>query len=166
VVARTEAQSRSLPLQCGHDPAHGGCLLDAWNALVDELRGLPEEQRIEQVNALLNHVPYVSAVVNWHDPDHWETPFEFLARGGQCEDYAIAKFMLLAATGMSSDRMRLVVVRDRDLQLDHAVLVVFVNDKPLVLDNQITDIAAASSTNRYVPYYSINLFGWWLHKAG
>ena len=104
---------------------------------------------------------FVSAEANWGNPDHWETPFEFLARGGQCEDYAIAKYMALAASGVPENSMRLAVVRDTYRSLDHAVAIVMVDGEELVLDNQIKTITTAESDGRYVPYYSINSTGWW-----
>ncbi|MDE2229418.1 MAG: transglutaminase-like cysteine peptidase [Alphaproteobacteria bacterium] len=55
------------------------------------------------------------------------TPFEFLRRDGQCQDYAITKFLLLRELGVSNNAMPLVVLRDIRRQVDHAVLVVTVS---------------------------------------
>jgi predicted transglutaminase-like cysteine proteinase len=163
VIARTDAQREEERRVCGPSYQEVNCPINEWRAFIAELRDLPERERIERANDILNRIPYVSADTNWHDPNHWETPFEFLTRGGQCQDYAIAKFLLLAASGIPSDHLRLVIVHDREKNLDHAVTVAFVGDDALVLDNQITDVSEASKTRRYTPYYSINLTGWWLH---
>jgi predicted transglutaminase-like cysteine proteinase len=137
------------------------CVAGRWQHLVAELRALPLRARVIRANDELNRVPYVSSAINWHDPDHWETPLEFLARGGQCEDYAIAKIMVLIAAGTDPDAVRLVIVRDRDTGLDHAVAVAYVEGEAMLLDNQIKAAADASLIDRYAPYYAINEAGWW-----
>ena len=59
--------------------------------------------------------------------------------------------------------MRLVVLRDLAQAVDHAVLVVYVDGEPMVLDNQNAAVLPAASIARYRPYYSINESGWWRH---
>jgi predicted transglutaminase-like cysteine proteinase len=164
VVARADRQARDPASFCATYAPADVCAADRWAALVALLAALPLRERVERVNAALNGVPYVSAAANWNDPDHWETPFEFLAKGGQCEDYAIAKIMALAATGVPEEALRLVVVRDERLSLDHAVAVVYVDGEALVLDNQLGDVMPAARIGWYVPYYSINRTGWWRHQ--
>ena len=157
VVERTAREMRN-------DPPCLDCVADEWRTLVAALAALPLRERIVRANEVLNRARYVSAMANWHDPDHWETPYEFLARGGQCQDYAIAKFMALAASGVPESALRLVVVHDRVTGLDHAVTVVYVDGEALVLDNQVRDVLPSSRLGRYVPYYSINRTGWWYHQ--
>jgi hypothetical protein len=43
---------------------------------------------------------------------------------GQCQDYAIAKFLALRALGFADTQLRLVALRDTRREIDHAVLVV------------------------------------------
>ena len=161
VVERAEQEQHSTATCTAATP---GCAAAEWQALVAELRALPLRARVERANDVLNRRPYVTSQANWHDPDHWETPYEFLERGGQCEDYAIAKFMALAASGVPERDLRLVVVRDTAKLLDHAILVVYVDGEPLVLDNQIKEVTPAARVTGYVPYYSINRTGWWYHQ--
>jgi predicted transglutaminase-like cysteine proteinase len=104
--------------------------------------------------------------VNWHRSMYWESPFEFMRYGGQCQDYAIAKYLLLRAAGVPADAMRMVVLRDAAISLDHAVLAVYVNGEPLLLDNLRGDIVPARNVSYYHPYYSINENGWWSHFGG
>jgi len=165
VVARADRQARDGGTVCPGSAPAGDCVAGRWAALVAGLAALPLRERVAQVNALLNRVPYVSAADNWHDADHWETPLEFLAKGGQCEDYAIAKIMALAATGVPEEALRLVVLRDTSRSLDHAVAVVYVDGEALVLDNQLSDVVPATRIGWYVPYYSINRTGWWNHLS-
>ena len=140
-----------------------GCEPREWRHIVDLLTPLDLRAKIDTVNTLVNHFPYTPSAANWSDPNYWETPFEFLARSGQCQDYAIAKFMLLRAAGVPNELLRVVVLRDRRLGLDHAVTVAYVDGEPLMLDNQIAEVVPVGSIHHYQPYYSINETGWWLH---
>lgn len=140
-----------------------GCEPREWRRIVDMLTPLDLRAKIEAVNSLVNRYPYTTSAANWSQPNYWETPFEFLARSGQCQDYAIAKFMLLRAAGVPNEVLRVVVLRDRRLGLDHAVTVAYVDGEALMLDNQIPEVVPVSSIHHYQPYYSINETGWWLH---
>jgi predicted transglutaminase-like cysteine proteinase len=45
--------------------------------------------------------------------DVWSPPLGTLARGaGNCEDYAIAKFVVLQGSSVSADNLRIVILRD------------------------------------------------------
>lgn len=142
------------------------CAPAEWRALVASLDGLDLRAKLDRVNAAINRHPYIPSLVNWHESNHWETPFEFLRKGGQCQDYAIAKYLLLRASGVPAASLRLVVLRDTHLGLDHAVTVAFVDGQALVLDNQQKTVMPVSSLDYYRPYYSINEQGWWLHRGG
>jgi predicted transglutaminase-like cysteine proteinase len=164
VVARTERDLVAPAPRCDDTGAAAACAAaDRWRAFIAELKALPLRERVERANAVLNRVRYVSAEANWHDADHWETPFEFLARGGQCQDYAIAKFMALEESGVPEEDLRFAVVRDTYLGADHAVAIVYDGGEALVLDNLAPDVQPDSTIARYVPYYSINRLGWWYH---
>jgi predicted transglutaminase-like cysteine proteinase len=142
------------------------CVPAEWQSLIDQLRGLDLPQQIEIANQAMNSHPYVPTRVNWHRSMYWESPFEFLRYGGQCQDYAIAKYLLLRAAGVPAEAMRMVVLRDAAISLDHAVLAVYVDGEPLLLDNLRGDIVPARTVSYYHPYYSINEDGWWTHFGG
>jgi len=135
-----------------------------WHRIVELLKPLDLRAKLERVNDLVNHYPYTPSSANWNQPNYWETPFEFLRKSGQCQDYSITKFMLLRAAGVPNDILRIVVLRDMRLRLDHAVLVAYVDGEALMLDNQIAAVTSAASVHHYQPYYSINETGWWLHE--
>jgi len=134
-----------------------------WIRLITRFRGRPIREQIDGINAAINAHPYVSALANWRDPSHWETPFEFFRRNGQCQDYAITKFLLLRDLGIPNRLMRLVVLRDVRRQVDHAVLVVSVSGRALMLDSLAPAVISAAANPDYRAYYSINETGWWLH---
>ncbi len=151
MLACTDTETRDAQHVCrSRNDSH--CVPAEWQSLID--------------NQAMNRHPYVPTRVNWHRAMYWESPFEFLRHGGQCQDYAIAKYLLLRAAGVPADAMRMVVLRDAAISLDHAVLAVYVNGEPLLLDNLRGDIVPARNVNYYHPYYSINENGWWTHFGG
>lgn len=164
MLERFAAERRRAASTCAPRPAER-CEPAEWSALVASLKGLDLRAKLDRVNAAINRHPYVASAVNWHESNHWETPFEFLVKGGQCQDYAIAKYLLLRAAGVPASNLRVVVLRDTRLDLDHAVTVAYVDGEALVLDNQQHEVVPASGLDFYRPYYSINEQGWWLHRA-
>ena len=146
--------------------ADRGCVPAEWRALIAEISDMPLMAKLEAVNRTLNALPYVTAWQNWHRPSYWETPFEFLARGGQCEDYAIAKYLALHAAGVGDDTIRVLIVRDTDLGVDHAVLLAEVAGESYLLDNLDPRIRPAVLATQYRPYYAINLSGYWTYLGG
>ena len=163
MLARFQAAERQSRTSCAVSPA--ACEPAVWRNLLGEISGLDLRAKLDRVNAAVNRQPYVPSFRNWGESNHWETPFEFFAKGGQCQDYAIAKYLLLRAAGIPAARLRIVVLRDTELGLDHAVTVVYVDGDALVLDNQRRNIVAAREVRHYQPYYSINEQGWWLHRG-
>jgi predicted transglutaminase-like cysteine proteinase len=141
------------------------CVPAEWRTLVERARTLDFRAKLDYVNATINRYPYVSSMRNWGESNRWETPLEFIRNGGQCQDYAIAKYLALRAAGMPADRLRVVVLRDTWLELDHAVTVVYTDGEALMLDNQRRDIVSVASVDHYQPYYSISEQGWWLHRG-
>jgi predicted transglutaminase-like cysteine proteinase len=137
----------------------------AWQKALTRLDGKPFEQQVVGVNALINAARWVSDDDNYGTSDHWATPGQFLARGGDCEDYAIAKLVSLARLGVSTDRMRVLVVHDQVRDLVHAVLAIEADGSPLLLDNLNPDVVTADLAPQYRPLYSVNFDHLWLHDT-
>ena len=119
----------------------------------------------EKVNAMMNRKKYILDQKNWGKSDYWATPIEFMVRGGDCEDFAIAKYVALRALGVPESRLRVAIVQDMKKNIPHAILVVYAETGPVILDNQSKVILSASSIAHYKPIYSINRNAWWLHTA-
>ena len=120
-------------------------------------------EKVEAVNAYVNSFRYIEDKVNYGQSDYWATPAEFFARGGDCEDFAITKYALLKAVGIPAGKMRLAIVQDKIKNIPHALLIVYTDEGPMVLDNQVQGADFASDVKRYKPIYSINANGWWRH---
>ena len=115
------------------------------------------------VNAMMNRQKYIVDSKNWGKSDYWATPIEFMTRGGDCEDFAIAKYVALRALGVPENRMRIAVVQDEQKNTPHAVLIVYSEKGAVVLDNQIKSVRSTTSIAHYKPIFSINREAWWLH---
>jgi predicted transglutaminase-like cysteine proteinase len=138
-----------------------GDMPKAWDKFVADLAKLDFKARLERVNTVLNRVPYVPATRNWGNPWRWESPAEFLAHGGQCEDYAIAKYFALRGAGVPASVLRIVVVEDMVDRVTHAVLIAGRDQAAYVLDNRVDPVASADKVERYRPLYGFNEASWW-----
>ena len=136
-----------------------------WKAQIQKLKGKSKREQIKSVNNFFNKVPYIEDIDNYNKSDYWATPEEFLSHGGDCEDFAIAKYTSLRALGFSTDQLRIAIVQDTLKNISHAILIVYSDSGNFVLDNQDKRIETIAAVNRYQPIFSINSASWWLHQA-
>lgn len=144
----------------------GRCEWDQWQKIISDLRGLPPQQQLDRVNDIMNKHRYILDRINWGVEDYWQTVFEFIRKNGDCEDYAIAKYLTLRALGWDADRLRIVIVRDTKLNLNHAILAAYTDTGLYIGDNQVSGLVRADSIRHYKAIYSINENAWWLHRPG
>lgn len=141
------------------------CKRAAWENFLDAQSATTGLERLNLVNQYLNRSPYIVDPVNWGLPDYWATPDEFFMKDGDCEDYAISKYITLKRMGVPADTMRLVVVQDENLRTPHAVLAVDMDGQTFILDNQVNTVLPHNQVLHYRPVYSINESNWWLHQV-
>jgi predicted transglutaminase-like cysteine proteinase len=134
-----------------------------WEKFVNESSGLDVEALLPKVNEYMNRSPYIVDPVNWGIPDYWATPDEFFLKDGDCEDYAISKYVTLKRLGVDPSIMRLVILQDENLRAAHAILAVQINGVYMILDNQVNSVLPDTKILHYRPVYSLNESGWWLH---
>ncbi|QQG64394.1 transglutaminase-like cysteine peptidase [Desulfobulbus oligotrophicus] len=126
-----------------------------------------EQTKLERVNRFMNTNAFIADTDHWQQEDYWATPIEFIAsRGGDCEDFAIAKFFTLLKMGVDEHRLALTYVKAVHLNQAHMVLTYYPvpGAEPLVLDNLIDAIKPSSQRTDLVPVYSLNGSGLWLAK--
>jgi predicted transglutaminase-like cysteine proteinase len=106
-------------------------------AIVDSGRLLDGRARLGEINRATNlKIKPMSDLALYGMEDFWSSPLATLAMGaGDCEDYAIAKFVALQEAGISADDLRIVVMRDDARKEDHAVVAARLNGSWLMLDN-------------------------------
>lgn len=145
-------------------PRNGRCYVQEWRAMVNQARGQDPMRQLQTVNQWVNRVRYVEDIANYGMVDFWATPLEFLARDGDCEDFAIAKYVTLRELGFPHTEMRILVLNDLNLRIPHAILIAYLNGRSYVLDNQIAQVVPTDVIRHYQPIFSINEEAWWLHQ--
>src|ERR1700722_10835094 len=93
-------------------------------AIVAQGRAQTGRARIGIINRAINlAIRPMSDLAQWGVIDRWSAPLVPLATGrGDCEDYAIAKYVALKEAGVAAEDLRLVIVRDLAVGGDHAVV--------------------------------------------
>lgn len=149
----------------------GAVRILAWRRMLEEARYMPELEQLRAVNEYFNReVRFTSDSDAWGRPDHWATPLEFLERGqGDCEDFAIAKYVSLLMLGIPSAQLRLTYVWARfgssvsDSREAHMVVSYHPDpaSDPLILDSLMSAIRPASTRRDLTPVFSFNGHGLW-----
>lgn len=129
--------------------------------MVDDVREREGVARLETVNRLVNTaIRYTSDLVQHGEVDLWSAPLASLHSGrGDCEDYAIAKFMVLREAGVPEQDLRILLVRDRAVREDHAVLAVRKDDGWTILDNRRATLFADGDLPQFAPLVALDASG-------
>jgi len=139
----------------------------AWFRLMKKSYGLDEDKQIENVNNFFNLLRFVDDIKLWGVSNYWATPLEFLgANGGDCEDFAIAKYFTLLELGIPDKKMRITMVKAVTLDQYHMVVAYYETpgSVPLILDNINGKIKPATERKDLIPVYSFNGKQLWLNK--
>jgi predicted transglutaminase-like cysteine proteinase len=157
MVFEASAVERCRAAADGCTPA-GRTFLDIVNAVAQRSVG----ERLQAVNEAVNAaVRYASDKDRHGIADHWSSALETLAAGeGDCEDYAIAKYAILQAAGFPADSLRVLLVHDRVVGQDHAVLAVRIGDRWHFLDNRWDMVFDEAGATRFEPLFG--LYGDWV----
>ncbi len=131
------AADRAVLAACRIAPA--GCPEAArrFGAVVAQAEAETGRARLGHLNRAINlAITYTSDLVQHGRDDVWSSPLAtFASRMGDCEDYAIAKYVALLEAGVAQEDLRVVVVDERWSGL-HAVASVRLDGAWLVLDNR------------------------------
>ena len=92
--------------------------------------------------------------------DFWASPLQTLtSRAGDCEDYAIIKYVALRQLGIAIDNLRLLIVRDNARQTEHAIVAVRYEQQWLILDNRTFTMLNAEQSRHYYPLFVLDYRG-------
>ncbi len=129
--------------------------------IAQEAKSRSGRARLEVANRLMNGaIRYVSDTQQHGTPDRWSAPLAALAaEQGDCEDFAIAKYAALREAGVREEDMRLVLVRDTRIKIDHAVLAVRHDGEWLVLDNRRAFVTDTMELDHYMPLFALDREG-------
>jgi predicted transglutaminase-like cysteine proteinase len=162
------SQDWEVPADCLRSGAPGACkrhVPAAWHGLFDDVHGLEPVKAVRRVNAEVNaRIVYNTDMATHGVAEHWARASETMETGaGDCEDFAILKMWLLARMGVKMQDMFVLVVRSDRLATQHAVLAVRAGGDTVILDNLARDVRSARDVGHYVPVFSANATGLWLH---
>src|SRR6201993_2910122 len=96
----------------------------------------------------------------WGVKDHWSSPLETLqTHRGDCEDYAIVKYVALREAGMSDRDVKIAIVRNAFPDEYHAVAAARVNGEWLILDNRWLTLVRDTDMRRAIPQFVLDESG-------
>jgi predicted transglutaminase-like cysteine proteinase len=130
-------------------------------AIVDNATAREARARLGEVNRAVNlAIKPVSDLVQYGSIDVWSSPLATFATGaGDCEDYAIAKFVALRLSGIATEDLRLVILRDTIRQEDHAMVAARLQGRWLLLDNRRMAMVEDAQLRNYQPTFVIDHAG-------
>lgn len=150
-------------------------VIQRWRQLIDDLGAESEREQLTRINEFFHrHVRYQTDEALYGVEDYWATPLETLGHGrGDCEDWAIAKYVSLRHLGIPDERLRLIYVRAQiggprsPISQAHMVLGYFEtpNAEPLILDSLISSVLPASERSDLSPVFSFNADGLWVGQG-
>jgi predicted transglutaminase-like cysteine proteinase len=153
-MVKEQAVLEHCRADAGDCPTHAAQFL----RLVNAVSAKSGRDRLDEANRSVNAaVRYVSDLSQHGEPDRWSTPLAtFASAKGDCEDYAIAKYVALSAAGFPRNDLQLVLVRDRMVRQDHAVLAARLDGRWLLLDNRFSTLMTDSEASRFTPLFAID----------
>ena len=143
-------------------------LLSRWREMHRQALRMPSDhQKLISVDNFFNqNLRYAPDSEIYGVDDHWATPLEFLSKGvGDCEDFAIAKYLTLVLLGVPQEKLRLdyVFVRSAGTTLGHVVVTYSDNGTVVVLDGANVKVNGASEFKPAAYIFSFNLSGVSIH---
>lgn len=160
------AQRRSAAARYGSETS---IAIDAWETLTLRLTNASIETQLLEVNGFFNsRARWTTDEDLYGQADYWATPLELLAvRAGDCEDYAIAKYLTLLSIGVAAESLRLVYVRatlQSGVTQPHMVLTWYRSPgaEPLILDNLNTEVLPAGQRSDLSPVFSFSASELWV----
>ena len=139
----------------------------AWFNILDSAQQLNDTEKLTKINVFFNMLHFIDDLKLWGEDNYWATPLEFIGvKGGDCEEFAIAKYFTLLALGIDDNKMRITMVKALKLNQYHMVLSYYETpgSVPLVLDNLDAQIKPADQRQDLYPIYSFNGKQLWLNK--
>ena len=130
-------------------------------AIVAQGRALTGRARIGVINRAINlAIRPMSDLAQWGVIDRWSAPLVTLTTGrGDCEDYAIAKYVALKEAGIAAEDVKLVIVRDLGFGGEHAVVAVRLDGHWIMLDNRWLTLVEDSKVRQIAPLFVLDQSG-------
>ena len=109
--------------------------------------------RLAEINRAVNFsIRPVSDWAQYGVADFWSAPLATLGTGaGDCEDYAVLKYVALREAGIAPDDLRFLIVYYPRRGTYHVVLAVHLGEEWLILDNLTLIMVNSSDARHYRP---------------
>jgi predicted transglutaminase-like cysteine proteinase len=130
-------------------------------SIVDSGRQREGRARLGEINRAVNlAIRPMTDLAQFGQEDVWSSPLATFYRGaGDCEDYAIAKFVALRMAGIAPEDLRIVVLADTLRGEGHAVAAVRLDGRWLILDNRRMAMVEDMAFRNYRPLFVIDQSG-------
>jgi len=130
-------------------------------AIVDNAKAREGRARLGEVNRAINLAIHpMSDLAQYGEIDVWSSPLLTFTTGrGDCEDYAIAKFVALHLAGIPPEDLRIVIMHDTIRRENHAVAAARLDGHWLTLDNRRMTMVEDGHIRNYRPLYVIDQYG-------
>jgi predicted transglutaminase-like cysteine proteinase len=143
---------------------HSGCASPAalqFLVIVDSAKTRDGRARLGEINRAINlAIKPVSDLAQYGAIDVWSSPLATFAKGaGDCEDYAIAKFVALRQAGIPAEDVKLLILHDTLRNEDHAVVAARLDGRWLTLDNRRMAMVEDTQLRNYRPTFLIDRDG-------
>lgn len=144
-----------------------GPVLAQWKAVISRMPAMKADEKLRTINGFFNNWSSEPDIKNYGQEEYWASPEEFLTKGGgDCEDYAIIKYLALRYFSWPAQDIWIVFVDDRINKGKHAVLAARMNDKIFILDNLSRPAYLLIPEKQYAgqvtPLYALNEQGVWI----
>jgi len=137
-----------------------GVAQEGWHDMIHGLLDQDQMTQLSLVNAFFNRWQYRTDAETYGVSERWATPLEFMANSGDCEDYAIAKYVTLTFLGFEDAQMRVIALVDHNRGgIGHSVLSVNVDGQAMILDNLTDRVYADGQQTGYAPRFAVNMDG-------
>ncbi|MDR0826312.1 MAG: transglutaminase-like cysteine peptidase [Desulfovibrio sp.] len=152
----------------GYDAPFPPVRLEHWRNILVMIESQPVEKALRLVNGFFNSWPSLEDRDNYGQDDYWASPEEFVRRnGGDCEDYALIKYMALRHLPVKIKDMWLLLGFNTLRNNHHAVLAVNTGTDIFILDNLSKPgyllIPEKVFLKNFTPFAAINNKGLWLY---
>ena len=160
VVAEIDAEGGVLA-RCRDDAKLCSPAAQNFLAVIAEGRAHDGRARVGVINRAINlAIRPTSDLAQWGVEDRWSAPLVTLTSGrGDCEDYAIAKYVALREAGVAENDVRLVIIRDLLSGNDHAIVAARIDEKWIVLDNRRLALVEDVEMRRVRPLFVLDHAG-------
>jgi predicted transglutaminase-like cysteine proteinase len=129
-------------------------------SIVDSGRQREGRARLGEINRAVNLSIRPTSDEAEFGEDVWSSPLATFSRGaGDCEDYAIAKYVALRMAGISAADLRIVIMINTLRAEGHAVTAARLDGHWLILDNRRMAMVEDVHITHYRPLFVIDQFG-------